>query len=162
MSDAYYCFQGAQDYLDVANRATHPTLKAFLLKKHNSYQTYNDTFPTTWHVKDATGIVPTKVCEQYAAFESQVATNEAPIYTLITMLPCEYLWAWLGQELSPPTTGNLYTDWITGNDYPDGAYTMGNFIEIYRKENAIDAPKALQLYKQAMTYEYENFKTATE
>lgn len=162
VSDAYYCFKGAQDYLTAANRATHPTLKAFLLKKHNSYQKYNDTFPDTWHIKDANGIVPSTVCKQYSDFESSVATNEAPIYTLITMLPCEYLWAWLGNELSPPADGNLYAAWITGNDYPDGAYTMGNFIENYRKANPIDKAKALQLYTQAMTFEYENFKTATD
>jgi len=161
VSDAYYCFKGAQDYLAAANRASHPTLSAFLLKKHHSYQSYNQTFPTIWHVKDADGIVPTEVCTQYAAFESQIATNEDPIYTLITMLPCEYLWAWLGSELSPPTDGNLYADWITGNDYPDGAYTMGNFIEIYRQQYPIDEGKSLKLYKQAMTYEYENFKVAT-
>lgn len=50
VSDAYYCFNGAQDYLDAAQRATDPTLQAFLTAKYNSYQKYNATFPTTWRI----------------------------------------------------------------------------------------------------------------
>ena len=160
VSDAYYCFKGAEAYQVAANKTEDPVLKAFLTKKHNSYESYNKTFPKTWHLKGAEGIVPTEVCQQYANFEATVAQNEAPIYCLIVMLPCEYLWAWLGAELSPPAKGNLYADWITGNDYPSGAYAMGNFLEAYRQSNPVDETKALQIYKQAITYEWQNFATA--
>lgn len=161
VSDAYYCFNGAQDYLAAESRTTNPTLKAFLLKKYQGYQKYNETFPTIWHVKDAYGIVPTEVCKNYSAFESQVASHEDPIYTLIAMLPCEYLWAWLGGQLDPPSSGNLYAPWITGNDDPNGAYTMGNFINEYQKSNPIDESKAISIYTQAMNFEQQNFATAT-
>jgi thiaminase/transcriptional activator TenA len=160
ISDAYYCFHGAADYLTAANKATHPVLEAFLLKKHKSYQQYNDTFPKTWRIKDASGIVPTEVCQQYSQFESGTASHEHPIYMLVVMLPCEYLWAWLAGQLSPPTQGNLYASWITGNDDPKGAYAMGNFLNDYAKENPLDEDLALKLYTQAMTYEFRNFKTA--
>lgn len=46
VSDAYYCFEGAQDYLDVLKRANNPILKEYLFKKYESYITYNKTFPS--------------------------------------------------------------------------------------------------------------------
>lgn len=161
ISDAYYCFHGSEDYLKAATKASHPTLQAFLSKKHSSYQQYNETFPKVWRVKDADGIVPSETCKRYSDFESHLASLEDPIYALIAMIPCEYLWAWLGTQLSPPTAGNLYAPWINGNNSPDGAYAMGNFIESYRQEYPIDETLAITLYTQAMNFEYENFQSAT-
>ena len=162
ISDAYYCFNGTQDYLNAMDKASNPTLKAFLHKKYNSYQNYNDTFPKTWHVKDAEGIVPSEVCKLYSKFESMVASHQDPIYVLIVMIPCEYLWTWLAEQLSPPLPGNLYTPWVTGNNDPSGAYAMGNFLVEYQKENPINEELATQLYTQAITYEYQNFNTAVK
>jgi len=163
VSDAYYCFNGAQDYYEAANRATDATLKAFLMQKYQSYENYVKTFPKTWHIKDADGIVPTDVCKAYSNFETEVASQENAIYCLVVMLPCDYLWAWLGEQLMPPVAGNLYSPWITGNNNPSGAYAMGNFIELFQKEHpgSIDQERAIQIYSQAMTYEKENFATAT-
>ncbi|WP_298511557.1 hypothetical protein [uncultured Kordia sp.] len=161
VSDAYYCFHGAKDYAIAASKAAdHPVLQAFLEKKQHSYESYNATFPKIWHVKDADGIVPTQTCKEYSAYESSVTNEQDPIYTLIVMLPCEYLWAWLGQQLSPPKAGNLYASWITGNDDPSGAYAMGNFINAYEKIYPIKRALANEIYKQAMTFEYLNFETA--
>ena len=159
VSDAYYCFHGADDYKTAVGRTSNPVLKAFLTKKYESYDRYNATFPTTWSLKDASGIVPTEICRQYADFETKVATTQEPIYCLISMLPCEYLWAWLGAELSPAKPGNLYAPWIKGNNYPSGAYAMGNFLNTYQKENPVDEDLAMEIYQQAMTYEQQNFAT---
>lgn len=161
ISDAYYCFNGAQDYLVAESKASNPTLKAFLTKKYNGYLNYNNTFPKVWHIKDATGIVPSDICKQYAEFESNIASHKDPIYALIVMIPCEYLWAWLAEQLAPNTTpGNLYTPWITENNDPKSAYAMGNFLVEYQKENHIDETLAMELFKQAMRYEYQNFNAA--
>lgn len=160
VSDAYYCFHGAEDYKTAVSKANSSGLKAFLQKKYEGYESYNETFPTTWHIKDAGGIQPSAVCERYSNFESNIAKNEDPIYTLIAMIPCEYLWAWLGAQLSPASDSNLYKPWIDGNNDPSGAYVMGNFIEEYQKEYPIDEQKAMKIYSQAMTFEYDNFATA--
>ncbi len=162
VSDAYYCFHGASDYLTAANKASDQVLRAFLMKKYVSYDKYNQTFPHIWHVQDANGIVPSEVCKEYSAYESKIIAENEAIYALVVMLPCEYLWAWLGGQLSPPVSGNLYAPWITGNDDPTGAYAMGNFIDLYQKNYPIDEDFATQIYTQAMTYEFENFKTATD
>jgi thiaminase (transcriptional activator TenA) len=162
VNDAYYCYSGAGDYAAAAGRAADPTLKAFLLAKHHGYEKYNATFPTTWRVRDPGSIVPFDACHQYAEFESRVASQEDPIYSLVVMLPCEYLWAWLGAQLAPPAPGNLYAPWITGNDDPHGAYAMGNFLEEYRAEHphAVDPEKATRIYTRAMDYERQNFAAA--
>lgn len=164
VSDAYYCFNGADDYATAASRAQDPTLRAFLMKKYDSYQKYNQTFPSIWHVRDASGVVPAKVCKEYSEYESVIASHEAAIYCLIVMIPCEYLWYWLANDLSPPKSGNLYAPWITGNDDPAGSYAMGNFIDAYQQENpgAIDVQKAIGFYKTATEYEALNFAAGTD
>ncbi len=162
ISDAYYCFHGAEDYKTAVGRASDLTLKAFLEKKQKSYESFNATFPKTWRVKDTSSIVPTDACKQYANYESSIVTNEEPIYCLVVMLPCEYLWAWLGATLSPAKPDNLYASWISGNNDPSGAYTMGNFIEIYRQYHSLDEDKAIEIYKTAMEHELLNFQSATD
>ena len=162
VSDAYYCFNGANDYLIAESQATDPVLKAFLLKKYESYQSYNQTFPGIWHVRDASGVVPIPVCKEYSEFESDVASHQNPIYCLITMIPCEYLWNWLASQLPTPSPQNLYEQWITGNIDPSGAYAMGNFLDAFINSNpgAVDPVLATTLYSTAMSYEQKNFSAA--
>ena len=161
ISDAYYCFHGAEDYGKAVARATDPVLKAFLQSKYQSYQDFNATFPTTWRISDASSIVPMQVTKEYSDFETMVATTYDPIYTLVAMLPCEYLWPWLSEQIGTPTPGNLYADWITGNGHSSGAFAMGNFLEAYRLQHPIDVAKATDIYTQAMQFEANNFATAT-
>lgn len=159
VSDAYYCFNGASDYLDASQRAGDQALKDFLTQKYNSYQNYNSTFPKVWHVQDGSSIVPFSVVVEYSEFEMNVAKNANPIYCLIAMLPCEYLWASLAQTLSPPASGNLYAEWITGNADASGAYTIGNYLDCFQAQypGAIDQAVAVDIYRQAMNYELQNF-----
>ncbi|MEM6722033.1 MAG: TenA family transcriptional regulator [Bacteroidota bacterium] len=168
ISDAYYCYRGPDDYAAAAQRAKHPTLQAFLAYKQQHYANYDASLPKLWRVQSAKGIIPSDVCKEYANYESAVARGtlpilknlQDPIYTLIVMLPCEYLWAWLGQQLSPPIEGNLYGFWINGNNDPSGAYKIGNFIHEYEQTHAIDHDVTNEIYTQAMRFEYLNFETA--
>jgi len=162
VSDAYYCFNGENDYLIAESQATDPTLKAFLYKKYTSYHNYNQTFPTTWHVRDATGVVPIPVCLSYSQFETYIASHQPPIYCLICMIPCEYLWNWLAAQLPSPSPQNLYGPWITGNISTDGAFAMGNYLDQYMSENpgSVDPVLATKIYSQAISYEQQNFAAA--
>ncbi len=164
VSDAYYAFNGAQDYLAANARAVDDKLRGFLKLKYESYQKYNQDFPKIWHIKDADGVVPIEVCRQYSEFETYIARHEDPIYCLVVMIPCEYLWYWLASKLAPPSKNNLYAPWITGNNDPGGAYAMGNFLNDYQAAHPkeIDEGKAIRLYTQAMTYEQQNFAAATQ
>ncbi|MEM7156360.1 MAG: TenA family transcriptional regulator [Myxococcota bacterium] len=162
ISDAYYCFHGADDYAAVAARAEDAPLRTFLEHKHQTYASYNATFPETWRVRDGDSLVPTPTCIDYAGFESQVARERPPIYSLVAMLPCEYLWAWLAAQLAPAGEGNLYAPWITDNDDPHGAYQMGNYLEDFaaRHPGELDESEAESIYLQAMSYERDNFASA--
>lgn len=164
VSDAYYCFKGTDCYERALKRADDPTLKEFLVYKVQNYVDYNERFHSTWYIKDANSILPPQVCLDYSEFESNVSTHEEAIYTLILMLPCEYLWAWASKKLLPVSPYNLYGSWIQANDYPDVAYAMGNFIHQYQQANPdkINEDKALNIYQKAMEYEYLYFQSATQ
>ena len=157
--DAYYCFEGADDYKAVSQRAEDPALKALLDHKYQSYHSYNNYFHTTWGLKDAASINPNDAVKAYAALESKVCQTEDPIYTLIVMLPCEHLWYWLSDKIKDHVNGNLYGFWIKGNLDPKGAYAMGNALESYRQKypDRVDESKALDYYQQAMNGEYQDF-----
>ena len=164
VSDGYYCFKGAQYYIDAESRTDNETLKAFLHNKFTSYCQYNDEITNTWHLKDASGIVPIDACRYYSDYEATITSQEDPIYTIVLMLPCEFLWYWLALQLSSSTkSNNLYAEWIKNNLNPESAYAMGNFLTQYQVDypGAIDEDKAMQIYEVAMTYEYENFSAAT-
>ena len=167
VNDAYYCFEGAPDYLAASKRAVDEGLQQFLMQKYLSYETYNATFPQIWRVKDPTSIVPFPVCVEYAAFEATIAQKYDPIYCLIVMLPCEFLWAWLALELAinyQQGPQNLYSSWVTDNTGFDGAFAMGMYLDFYQNEypNAIDPRTAEGIYGQAMMYELKNFLAATD
>ena len=160
--DAYYCFEGAEDYRSASSRATDPALKAMLEHKHSSYDSYNQYITDTWGLKNAEGITPNEAVRNYSALEKKVATQEAPIYSLIVMLPCEYLWPWLAEQLAGYEKDNLYAFWIKENGSASGAYAMGNFIEQYQVNykgtpQAIDEALALEYYKGAMEGEHNDF-----
>lgn len=168
ISDIYYCFHGASDYGAAAHRATNNVLKDYFLKKQESYNKYNQSACTTWNLTGSQSVSPTPTTFDYSEFERSVANGSAidgtvkdPIFTLIAMLPCEYLWAWLASQLAPPEPGNIYASWITSNNDPAGAYAMGHFLQDYISENPINEDLATTVYLTAMEYEYSNFHTAT-
>ncbi|MBV9108948.1 MAG: TenA family transcriptional regulator [Gemmatimonadetes bacterium] len=163
VSDAYYCFRGADDYKAVVERTADPRLRAFLKSKYDSYLNYNATFPKQWRVRDPASIVPFDICHDYCEFESAVAANDDPIYTLVAMLPCEYLWPWLASQLPQPAPTNLYASWVADNLGFGGAYAIGNFLESYRTRHpgSVDPAKATEIYTQAMNFEHQNFTAAT-
>jgi len=110
--DAYYCFEGADDYLSAAQRAKFPELKALLTHKHQSYDSYNQYFHQTWGLRDARSIIPNAAVKAYSALERKVCQKEDPVYALIVMLPCEYLWYWLSDRMKDDCDDNLYAFWI--------------------------------------------------
>jgi thiaminase/transcriptional activator TenA len=169
VSDIYYCSHGAADYGSAASRATDPILRDYLVQKQFTYDHYNHALCATWSLSGPQSVVPTSTALKYSTFERSVANGTAnqgrvhdPIYALIVMIPCEYLWAWLAAELAPPSPGNLYADWITANSDPAGAFAMGNFLETYISQRPIDERLASEMYGTAMQYEYRNFTAATE
>lgn len=168
VSDIFYCFSGAKDYGSAAGRTTNAVLMDYFKNKQESYNKYNQSSCAKWNLTGPQSIAPTSVAQDYSAFERSVANGAAengnvydPIFTLIVMLPCEFLWAWLAGQLFPPRPGNIYGNWIISNNYPDGAYAMGNFLQDYIAMTPIDEELATVVYLKAMEYEYNNFNSST-
>ena len=161
VDDGYYCFNGADDYKEAADKAKDELLKFFLEKKYKSYQDYNDTFTDTWHIKDASSVIPTSVTLEYSDYERSIVVNKKAIYSLVVMLPCDYLWVWFSQKIiENMSPSNLYLAWVKDNIEPSGAYAIGNILDLYSKD--IDIIQAKEIYKQAMTFELENFIQALQ
>jgi len=164
VSDAYYCFKGTDCYEMAEKRADNPILKAFINQKVEGYVEYNKRFNETWFIKDANSIMPPAICTEYSDYEEKISADEDPIYTLILMLPCEYLWVWMSENMMPVDSRNIYGNWIKENLISEIPYAMGNFLDLYLKENPgiIDEDKAMEIYNKAMEYEYRYFLSATE
>lgn len=163
IADAYYCYKGADDYQVAAARAEDRHLKAYLEAKYRSYESYNAYFLKHWYVKDAAAVTPPQAMRDYAELESNVVRNESPIYALIAMIPCEYLWPWLANQITDgDVPGNVYRGWISDNNSFHGAYKIGNFLHAFMVANpgAVDPNKAQNIYSSGVSFEYLNFANA--
>lgn len=163
VSDGFYCFNGRDCYGAAVCRADDKGLHDFLKGKYESYVSFDNDFSKTWHIREASGIIPIDVCKEYSNYETTITSHEDVIYTIALMLPCEYLWPWLASQLPSPQSSNVYAKWITENSDLQNAYAMGNYLEQYRADHPgeIDDNRAIEIYRQAMTFEYRNFAAAT-
>lgn len=159
VSDLWYLYKGAASYEVAVGRTKDQDLKEYLSYKKDHYKDYMEGFKKTWRIENPTVIAATDAARQYAELEEKVATTEHPIYTLIVMLPCSHLWAWLGEKMKDHVDGNVYGFWIKQNQHIGGAYKMGNFLHEYEKRNpgGIDHVKAVDVYARAMKMEKDNF-----
>lgn len=161
VQDAYYCFEGRDAY-DVA--ATHPydaVCQDFMISKAESYDEYNVYYHQTWHIRNASGVIPGNEIKEYADYEAYVAAHMDSPYMLAVMLPCEYLWPWVANALKlSANPDSLYYFWIESNGgTPEGAYQMANLLETYR--GSIDEDQVMDVFTKAMNYELSVFKSAT-
>lgn len=162
VQDAYYCFEGRDDYAIAATHAYDDTLEEVMNAKAASYDEYNLYYHDTWHIKEAYGVIPDVPIHDYAAYERHIASHEETPYVLCVMLPCEYLWTWVANRLKPDADpAGLYYFWIEQNGgTPTGAYQMANLLERYR--SVIDEEKASAVFIHAMMYEHLVFESATK
>lgn len=162
-TDSFYCYSAVQS-IDIARqRSTVSALTDLLADRVRSYNSYNETFLKFWHIPNSASIVPTAAIQNYAAHEQQVAISQDPIYTLVAILPCYYLWNWLSAKLSGYVTNNLYGFWIEGNSSTKSAFTVGNFIEAWKgmPGTTFNEPAAMSIYKKSMNFELANFQSFT-
>jgi thiaminase/transcriptional activator TenA len=162
--DAYYCYNGATSF-QIAQMNPEldkePLLAKLLFQLYTNYNTYNQTFLNVWHILNADCVVPTTNCEAYAHHERVVANYDHPIYTLVVMLPCYYLWYWLSDQIWDYRENNLYGFWIEGCHSSSSAYAIGNFIDAWVKDGKVfDDSYAMNIYSKSMQYEYINFNDA--
>lgn len=161
VQDAYYCFKAENSYSAAVTHALDDDCRTFLKKKCESYAEYNETYHRIWHIKETSSVIPGEEIREYADFEAYVAGNLDSPYLFAVMLPCEFLWNWVANQLQPSASVHgLYYFWIEGNaGIPNGAYQMANMLETYRQD--IDENRAKEIFRTAMEHELKVFTSST-
>ena len=81
-----------------------------------------------------------------------------PIYTALSLLPCERLWPWIGEQIKGSVnTFGVYKAWIHGSLAGDDYKKLETFINLHH--NYLDKSKALKVYERCMVGEYEFFNS---
>lgn len=168
--DSYYCYKAAD------------TLKSLLCKIDNreekemyqlvsgmadSYDDYNRVFLDSWHLRQSDSVTPTETMYGYAEHEHNVMCSNDPIYTLVSYIPCYYLWPWFSKQImeNKDYSPGVYADWFSGNYYGEGSFdsalNIGEFIDKWQKHGkAFDEKVAFDIYKKSMDYELKVFTEA--
>jgi thiaminase/transcriptional activator TenA len=159
VQDAYYCMKGRDAYSSASTHAYDQRCEDFLKKKCIRYDEYNEYYSKIWHIREAESVIPNKEIRDYANYEAYVAGNLESPYTFTVMLPCEYLWTWIANQLCEKTSkDSLYYFWVkTNSGEPTGAYQMANLLEEYRSK--VDEKEATTIFKNAMQHELNVFKS---
>lgn len=164
--DAYYCYRAADTYntsLCKVEKETEASLYQLMRELHQSYRDYNQSFFDDWHIRTSESVNATKEFVDYAGHEHHTACSQHPIYTLVAMIPCYYLWYWFSNEMIHRglADANLYKGWIEGCCDPGTAYEIGNFIEDWRRSGKeFDEMLAAEIYHQSMLGELSVFTAA--
>lgn len=171
-SDSYYCAQSASFYKLASDRAyglNDYALGRFLQKKHEWYKAYNEVFyegvddsnrNESQVIPSPVMPVPSRVILEYVSFQHWVVLKFHPVYTLIVMLPCEWLWAWLTQMLiTEVDSSNEFLPWIRYNTDATPAFASANFIDSFMMSHGdiIFPSVADELYRTATAFEIDNF-----
>lgn len=170
VQDAYYCYRAAETLTSLLckiDKDKDPELYDLANSKCVGYIEYNTTFFKDWHLSTSSCITPTENFRSYAEHEHNVMCAYAPIYTLVAMLPCYYLWPWFGKQIkqSSDYKPGVYESWFDGcwdgDTYFDSAYDVGNFIEEWKnKGKEFDEKTAMEIYKTSMNHELAVFNDA--
>lgn len=162
VQDAYYCFNGQNDYVTGATCADNDDWKVFYNQKADSYAEYNKTYHKDWHIHDIESVTPGDAIKEYAQYEAYVAGSLDSPYLSVVMLPCEYLWNWVANIIDGYTPeDSIYRFWVDWNGgEPSGAIQMAQMLEKYRSE--IDEKKAMEIFRKAMEYELKVFTDACQ
>ena len=68
VQDAYYCFNGQNDYVTGATCADNDDWKVFYNKKADKYAEYNNTYHDNWHIHDIESVTPGDAIKEYAQY----------------------------------------------------------------------------------------------
>ena len=164
IQDAFYCIEGVKTLeIAIARADCHPQLKKVLELVYKFYNDYVETvILPNWTIKGTESIKVRNGFKAYCALERQIANEKEPIYMLVTLLPCYYLWAWLANELKAYENNNVYGRWIRENQEMMPSILLYDTIETFRRENPMEfnETEALELFGRAMECEWCNFKEA--
>jgi thiaminase (transcriptional activator TenA) len=158
-------------------------LRTLFELKSISSKNYKFTLFTSWNLLPSPQRVeglptlpaPCSAVEDYICWKRSVIETLDPIYALIVMLPCERLWAYLGDRLLHDQSGqphdrhlsqqqqqqqsNRYQFWMESNSSSSSAEKTELFLEAHRER--IDLELAKEVYHRSMQSEVNFFLSAT-
>ena len=166
IQDAFYCIEGVKT-LEIASLKAdrYPEIKKVIDQVYRFYKDYVDTvILPNWTIKGTDSIEVRNGFKAYCELERKVANEREPIYMLVTLLPCYYLWAWLANQLKEYENNNIYGKWIRENQEMTPTIILYDAIEAFCRQNpsAFNETEALELFGRAMEYEWNNFTEASE
>lgn len=165
VEDSYYCMHGVKT-LEIAynNAKNFPEVQEMLGKVRDAYKDYTDkVFIEQWHILKEDSVSVRVHLRQYTDFERYVAEKRHPILTLVTLLPCYYLWSWLAWKMYDKVENNIYGSWITENLDMESSKVISDTIDTYiRNYNDFDTELAFDCFRNSMVYEKINFLYATD
>ena len=166
MLNAYYGYHSANALETALGRVKaeeSPALYLLMADLLQRYQSYNQGVQKQWCIQDPDAIQATSAFVDYVAVEKEVASREHPVYTLVSLLPCYYLWDWFSGVLldGGMAENNLYRSWLEGLHNPELPQKIGSFLDAWQQQgNPFDAAWATTLFTKAMHYELGLFTEA--
>jgi thiaminase/transcriptional activator TenA len=138
--------------IQIALKDRYDSYVSYSQEEFQQYNVLEGAINAVVDVKDAFG--------SYINFTQTIVANYPPQYVLVSVLPCEQLWPWLGQAINgSAVTPNAYSGWITGNaDSGHGAFLIENFINNHT--DLFDKNLSIEIFRQGMNEEYRCFNEA--
>lgn len=96
-----------------------------------------------WNLAGASAVSLTVAAQNYLDYQNRVLKSFPPYYMIMSLLPCDMLWEWLGKELHPYAgPNNLYSFWITEND--TGSQTWEDFVDAHASRWVLATVRCIQ------------------
>lgn len=136
-------------------------IRNFIGLRLNRYQDVLDEMYINCSIFSTESIKMRKEFEEYCQYKdmliTQISQNQfSPIYFLISLLPCDMLWSWIGQALNESVfPNNVYKYWIKEAQTYSGGQVTREFINTNLE--SILPEKAFEVFQQCMIYEKNIF-----
>ena len=159
--DSYFLDSFAKGYKMAINKSTSNRSKEILCKLLQGVKdelVLHEKYAKQWGV-DLQGNKIKISTKKYTDFLENISLNCSYVEILCAMSPCRRLYAWLGKKLERELKDNPYREWIktyADDDFEKLAKSLENLIDTNGKLNL---QKANDIYKEAMTLEFEFFQS---
>ncbi len=162
--DSFFLDSFAKAYKLAIDKSSSERSKEILLKLLQGVKdelVLHETYSENWgiNLQEHKIKISTK---KYTDFLEDISLNCSYIYILCAMTPCMRLYAWLGKKLKRDVKDNPYKEWIntySNYDFEKLANSLENLIDTNGKLNI---QKANNIYKEAMTLEFEFFQSYSD
>lgn len=155
IQDIHYCWQLHENLQILLNNPKNTDHKHFLENTAKVSHQYMENMLKQHSISNPSEIEVNPNIQTYIDYQKKVILEGDITLSLVSMLPCEMLWAWLANKIKDEMeSGNAYLPWIKehATESPGiiAKYLNGNILEI-------DLERAKIIFKNCMLGEYNFF-----